>query len=243
MRNFKKRTALLPPLRRHWSGNTATAVRQAIAWTLLLVAALSMITGCVTTASSTAAKREAGPKGDAPSVQRLADGREGFVVNEVPQLAAPERDKFARAVALLGEQQFDQAIALLEEVVAQSPKVTAPYIDLAIAYGRVNQKEKAEAQLKTALELFPGHPVACNEYGLLLRKAGKFVEARAIYEQSLEKFAEYSPLHRNLGILCDLYLNDTACAMTHYEIYSENTPDDEKVKLWIADLKMRMESK
>ncbi|MBT8342175.1 MAG: tetratricopeptide repeat protein [Desulfatitalea sp.] len=178
------------------------------------------------------------PKG--PFVERLTGGQEGFVVTEVPRLAKAARQDFERAVDLIDAADYEGAIALLEPLAAQSPMVTAPYINLAIAYAHMGRPEKAEPHLKTALTLMPAHPVASNAYGLLHRKAGRFTEARQVYEASLGQFPEYYPLHRNLGILCDLYLNDPDCALAHYQIYNRAIPQDEPVKMWIADLKHRM---
>ena len=175
-----------------------------------------------------------------PSVARLDDGREGFIITEVPKMDEASRRDFDRAVAMLKDQDYAQAIEFLEKVIEQSPGVTAPYIDSAIAYERIGKLEEAEEHLKTALKLFPEHPVACNEYGLLYRKTGRFAEARAIYEKAIARFPDYYPAHRNLGILCDLYLNDPACALEHYEIYSEARPEDKQVKLWVADLRARL---
>jgi tetratricopeptide (TPR) repeat protein len=175
-----------------------------------------------------------------PSVERLKDGREGFMIKEVPQMDETSRRDFESAVALLNNREFEQAIDLLEKVIERSPGVTAPYINLAIAYQHLGKLQQAEAHLKSALQLVPEHPVACNVYGLLHRKTGRFAEARAIYEKSLSMFPEYYPLHKNLGILCDLYLNDPVCALKHYEIYSQGRPEDKQVKLWIADLRARL---
>jgi Tfp pilus assembly protein PilF len=209
-----------------------------------LVAAALLITalaGCVTTGPV-----KPSPAVEAPaavqkvSVTRLTDGREGFVIKEHVRMDAAARADFQRAVALLNEGEDARAIELLEKVIQRSPRVTAPYIDLALAYERIGKLEKAEANLKTALGLVPDHPLACNAYGLLCRKAGRFDEARATYEKAIAHFPEYYPVHRNLGILCDLYLNDGACAMEHYEIYSKANPEDKKVRMWIADLQNRL---
>ncbi len=175
-----------------------------------------------------------------PSVARLDDGREGFIITEVPTMDEASRGDFDRAVAMLKDQDYNGAIGLLEKVIERSPGATAPYIDIAIAYQRIGKPERAEGHLQTALTLFPGHPVACNEYGLLYRKTGRFAEARAIYEKAIERFPDYYPAHKNLGILCDLYLNDPACALEHYEIYGKSRPEDAQVTLWIADLRARL---
>jgi Flp pilus assembly protein TadD len=168
------------------------------------------------------------------------DGRAGFIITETPSMDAEARKDFEQAIVMMKNEEYDNAIELLEKVIERSPGVTAPYVDLAIAYKHIDQLEQAEKHLKTALELVPEHPVASNEYGLLLRKAGRFAEARTIYEKTLATFPDYHPARRNLGILCDLYLNDQACALEQYEIYSEAMPKDEQVKMWVADLRARL---
>jgi tetratricopeptide (TPR) repeat protein len=175
-----------------------------------------------------------------PAVARLDVGREGFVITEVPPMDEALRRDFDRAVTMLKDEDYDEAVVLLEKVIEKSPGVTAPYVDIAIAYQRTGRPELAEENLKTALELFPEHPVACNEYGLLYRRTGRFTEARAMYEKALARFPDYYPARRNLGIVCDLYLSDLACALEHYETYSEARPEDKQVKLWVADLRTRL---
>jgi Tfp pilus assembly protein PilF len=208
---------------------------------VIMVMVLSVLTGCATDG-----KVKPAPVVQEPflaldlSVERLEGGREGFIIMEVPQMDEASRIDFQRAVAMLNDQEYGQAIDLLEKIIEQSPGVTAPYIDIAIAYQHIGKLEQAEEHLKTALQLVPEHPVACNEYGLLYRKTGRFAEARAIYEKAIARFPDYYPVHRNLGILCDLYLNDLACALENYEIYSEARPEDKQVKLWIADLRTRL---
>ena len=208
---------------------------------VIMVMVLSVLTGCATDG-----KVKPAPVVQEPflalgiSVERLEGGREGFIIMEVPQMDEASRIDFQRAVAMLNDQEYGQAIDLLEKIIEQSPGVTAPYIDIAIAYQHIGKLEQAEEHLKTALQLVPEHPVACNEYGLLYRKTGRFAEARAIYEKAIARFPDYYPVHRNLGILCDLYLNDLVCALENYEIYSEARPEDKQVKLWIADLRTRL---
>jgi tetratricopeptide (TPR) repeat protein len=217
---------------------------RAYAGSLFLAMALSVFGGCATgpgeqsmAAPEPAVARELS-KG--PAVARLEGGREGFVITEFSTMDEGSRRDFDRAVAMLKGGDYDEAIVLLERVIERSPGVTAPYIDIAIAYQRAGRQKLAEENLKAALELFPGHPVACNEYGLLYRRTGRFAEARTMYEKALARFPDYSPAHRNLGILCDLYLSDPVCALENYEAYSKAWPYDEQVKLWVLDLRARL---
>jgi Tfp pilus assembly protein PilF len=174
-----------------------------------------------------------------PSVAQLDNGQQGFVIRENPKMDSESKREFERAVSLMKDGNNDKAIELLTKVIERQPGVTAPYINIAVAYMRMNKPEQAEQNLKTALGLFDAHPVASNEYGLLLRKAGRFKEAREVYEKEIARFPEYMPVHKNLGILCDLYLNDPVCALRQFEIYSEGMPSDPQVNTWIAELRLR----
>jgi Tfp pilus assembly protein PilF len=207
----------------------------------VLAMVLSVLAGCATNGKvkPTPVSQESSlDKGF--TIAQLEEGRQGFIITEVPQMDEASRIDFERAVAMMKDQDYGQAIDILEKIIEKSPGVTAPYIDVAIAYRYIGKPEKAEEHLKAALQLVPDHPVASNEYGLLCRKDGRFADARAIYDKAIARFPGYYPMHRNLGILCDLYLNDPECALEHYEIYSEAKPEDKQVKLWIADLRARL---
>lgn len=210
-------------------------------WTVCGVILFSLAAGCAPTKPSIPELVvEQSPVVEQPPIARLDDGRTGFVITEISDPGVAWRSEFDRAVVMLQEGQYPAAIAILEDIVEQSPGVTAPHINLAMAYRQAGKLEQAEDQLQQALQLFPSHPVANNEYGLVLRHSGRFEEARKVYEATLQAFPEYLPVRLNLGILCEIYLKDRVCAVEQYTAYSEASPDNETVALWIADLNLRM---
>lgn len=176
-------------------------------------------------------------------VEQLSDGRQGFVVRERTEMDAGARRDFERAVALMNEGKNEEALGLLTTVIQLWPGVTAPHINSAIAYLRTGRADLAEQHFRTALGLVPGHPAASNGYGLLLRRAGRFAEAREVYEKAAAGFPDYLPVRRNLGILCDLYLNDPECALEQFEACSEQMPGDKQVKIWVDELRLRLGKK
>lgn len=152
---------------------------------------------------------------------------------------ASVQQAFEQAVALLRQEQYSQAVDVLSPVVQVHPELPGPLVNLAVAYIHLGRQEQAMAALQQALAAEPAHPVALNWLAILKRRAGQFEEAKSLYERLLAAHPESRHGHLNLGILCDLYLQQTDCALTHYRRYQELTGEDAEVGRWITDLERR----
>ncbi|MDH3373676.1 MAG: tetratricopeptide repeat protein [Gammaproteobacteria bacterium] len=196
----------------------------AVGW---LVAA-AIISGCATTQSSrTPARME---------IQEAI----GFTITEETRISNDVRLDYDQALKSLEQGELEQGIQMLEAVVEAAPSLSAPRIDLGIAYHLAAKLDAAESNLLVALDLNPDHPIVHNELGIVYRKNGRFAEARRSYEAALAIYPGYHYARRNLAILCDLYLADLRCALENYEAYMATVPSDDEASMWIADLRYRV---
>lgn len=146
---------------------------------------------------------------------------------------------FARALDLVRAGKDEEATLEFQQIAAGYPLYAGALVNLGILYRKHGDLAKSEEALHAAVQREPGDAVACNELGVTLRLAGKFHEAADAYNQAIAAKPDFAPAYRNLAIVLDLYLGDTAGALTAMEHYKDLAADDKAVAGWLADLKQR----
>ena len=164
----------------------------------------------------------------------------GFTITEAVPVDNNIRAEYVEALSHLERAQHEEGLTMLEQVASSAPDLSAPRIEMGIAYHAIGDLVAAEENLLLALELSPDHPIAHNELGIVYRKTGRFAAARQSYESALAVYPGYHHARRNLGILCDLYLADLDCALENYEAYMKTVPGDDQAAMWIADIRARL---
>ncbi len=175
----------------------------------------------------------------ATSPKKTTFTTEDIVISEEFGIDTHLVEKFNQATKYINNNKYDAAIELLLEVTSKTDKHSAPYINLGIAYSATGKIRDAEDILLKAVKINPAHPVTNNELGLVYRKTGRFSEAKKTYENVIKNYPQFLPARKNLGILCDLFMKDLACAIEHYEAYLNIRPNEKEIKIWLTDLKRR----
>ncbi len=156
-------------------------------------------------------------------------------------LSPTDQAMLLRATAAMDAANYPVAITEFKSLSVSNPKLAMPYINLAIAYRGQHDLDAAARSIVQALKLSPNSPEANNIRGVLWRDAGEFTKARDSYAKAIGANAAFLDAQLNLGILCDLYLQDLACAKKHYENYQAGTStEDRTVKGWLIELDRRM---
>jgi len=212
-------------------------------WLIAAFAMLALMSGCGTVPPAVEP-----PAAEQPAPEEISEAPvPETVIEEIPpELLGPAPpnlavlEKFDSAVTAMQAGKLDTAREQLEAVLESNPELVGAHVNLGITRLRLRDEPGAMQAFETALRLQPQHPVVLNQLAIIERRAGRFSAAQGLYQQALEGQPDYAPLHLNMGILCDLYLREASCALSHYSRYvALGGEQAERVGLWIVDLERR----
>ena len=156
------------------------------------------------------------------------------------EVSSEVRQKYAYALQLMGAGNDDAALKMFNSVSQLNDDLSGPYVNRGLIYLRADKKKQAEQQFREAINRNAENVTALNQLGILLREKKEFKAARKNYEAALAVDSDHANAHLNLGVLCDIYLQDKPCAMKHFQAYIKLKGEDETVANWIIDLKEQL---
>jgi tetratricopeptide (TPR) repeat protein len=170
-----------------------------------------------------------------------ATGAGGVAAAPATETAPPPRAiaDFNRAVGLMRAGNVNEAELEFQQITLAYPEFAGPEINLGILYRKAGRMDASEKALRAAVERNAGSAIAWNELGVTLRMRGQFRDAADAYQKAIAANADFAPAYRNLGVLLDLYLGDSAGALSALEHYKQLTGEDKPVSGWIAELRQR----
>jgi Flp pilus assembly protein TadD len=192
--------------------------------------------------ASSDAKSAATPVAATPVADATASSAPAAATPAAPAAPPPPARAtadFARAVELAKAGKDEEAELEFQQIAAGYPSYPGALVNLGLLYRKHGALAQSDQALHAAVQRNPTDAEGWSELGVTLRMEGKFHEAADAYNQAISVNPQFAPAYRNLAIVLDLYLGDTAAALTAMEHYKELAADDKAVTGWIADLKQR----
>ncbi len=147
---------------------------------------------------------------------------------------------FDSALKAMASGKDAQAEQILLTMTQDFPQFSGPHANLGILYFRTGKQDKAEAAFLRAVEIKPKNAVSLDYLGVIHRDKGQFKEAAGFYQRAIKADPKYAYVHRNYGILLELYMGKLKQALAQYEQYQKLTKgEDTQVGKWIVDLSRR----
>jgi len=202
---------------------------------LLIIFVQLLLGGCSTqpTAVGTGPQAMAEGVADAP-IQQLPDNP---YLKGRASVSADAQRQFEQARVLVEQEDWQGALLKLQALSQANPRLSGPSLNLALVYQQLGDAEQAQRCFQQSINNNPRNIAAYNEYGIFLRKQGRFKEAETIYLKALEEWEASAETHLDIGILYDLYLGESGKALQHYHRYQSLTgKQDQIVAGWITDL-------
>lgn len=176
--------------------------------------------------------------------QSASDGQAaGTDSNPAPVLPKPllqpaQQTQFQQAAELMRNEDYQQALTLLQPLALRLPDAAGIHYNLAMCYWQLQQTEQAQQQLTALLERQPDYIEAANLLAIMARQAGNFNQARRYWLDALAQNNDFASAHKNLGFLYELYLAQPEQARYHYQQYQQLTADP-MAEAWLSLLEQQ----
>tara|TARA_R110002110_G_scaffold415561_2_gene650909 strand:- start:119897 stop:123067 length:3171 start_codon:yes stop_codon:yes gene_type:complete len=119
------------------------------------------------------------------------------------------------------------------------PEVTPAELKDALRHDQSGDSEKAAEAFSRYVEDNPEDTSGLLHYAVFLRQQGQFEAAESVYLEALQ-ISQLPDVHRNVGILYDLYLGNAEAALFHYQYCQQlGAEQDRQLAGWIVDLERR----
>ncbi len=149
-----------------------------------------------------------------------------------------ELQLYKSAIIALNNNELDKAEQLFITMSERQPHIAGSWANLALISIKKVNLAQAEIYAKTALAKNPNMAQALNLSGYLAQKKGEINKAKSYYLQAISHKSDYALAHYNLALLFDVYLQDIAKAIEHYQFYlAYSEQKDENTKNWLEGLK------
>lgn len=151
------------------------------------------------------------------------------------------RSDYAKALAEIEAKNFAQASAGLSRIMNDNPGFAEGWANLALAQLRAGNIGDAKQAANNASKLEQQSAPLQNLLGLINVEDGAYKTAEKHYARALELKPDFANAHYNLALLNDIYYQNIAKAIQHYERYLaliKNTDPD--TEAWVAELKRNL---
>lgn len=198
------------------------------------VAAALVLSACGSSPSKDGAKPATN------ETEQLGDGANAPAVGP-PPIPPEATQQFERALTLLSAGDLGPAAAELQRLADAYPDYSGPLVNLGIVHLKSGKLPEAEQALLAATQRGEPNAAAFNQLGIVYRQLGRFKEADEAYSRALVIDPNYALAHLNLGVLCDMYLDDPQRALAAYEAYVRLAPNpDARVSGWLKEVRNRL---
>ncbi|PUA26831.1 MAG: hypothetical protein B0W54_20590 [Cellvibrio sp. 79] len=151
------------------------------------------------------------------------------------------RGDYVSALKNLEAKEYAQASSNLNKIVTGNPGFVDGWANLALAQLRTNDITQAKQSAANAIQLEPQSATLENLLGLIDVESGAYKTAEKHYSRALELNPNLANAHYNMALLNDVYYQNIANAIKHYERYlaliNNADPDTEA---WVAELKRKL---